>query len=104
MPLQPNFTDNQITHILDQALVYQCACPAQVCRTILGLKELYDYQMACIDRTETDRAVHQAIAFSAADAHAIMERCLKQILKIEGWDMDSLKMPEELRKLQEKLL
>lgn len=104
MTLQKTFKDNQLTRILDQALVYQCACPAQVCRTLIGLRELHDYQLNCGNRTDTDRKVHEAIAASTAVAHAGMEQCLQQILELEGWDMATLTMPQALRKLQEKLL
>lgn len=104
MILQKRFEDNQLTRILDQALVFQCACPAQVCRTLIGLRELFDYQLNCGNRTETDRKVHEAIAVSTAASHAGMEACLSHILELEGWDMTTLTMPAELRKLQEKLL
>lgn len=104
MELEKTFSDDQISQILDQALVYQCACPAQVCRAILGMRELHEYQQDCLDRTDTDKKVHQAIGTSAADSHATMEKCLENILEIEGWDMATLQMPESLRKLQEKLL
>ncbi len=104
MNLQKKFSDDKISHILDQALVYQCACPAQVCRAILGLRELHEYQQNCLDRTDTDKKVHQAIGASAAESHATMERCLEEILALEGWNMETLQMPDSLRKLQEKLL
>ena len=104
MKLTLKFSEDQISHILDQALVYQCACPAQVCRTILGLRELHQYEEDCLDRTETDAKVHQAIGESTAESHAIMEECLEKILILEGWDMTTLAMPDALRKLQEKLL
>lgn len=104
MSLDKRFSDQQLTRILDQALVYQCACPAQVCRTLIGLRELHDYQMNCLDRTETDRKVHEAIAASAEAGHREMENCLQHILKLEEWEMSTLTMPLALRKLQEKLL
>lgn len=104
MMLQKSFHDKQLTRILDQALIYQCACPAQVCRTLIGLRELFDYQLNCGNRTETDRKVHEAIGLSTAVAHAEMEQCLRRILELEAWDMETLTMPTDLRKLQEKLL
>lgn len=104
MSLDKRFSDQQLTRILDQALVYQCACPAQVCRTLIGLRELHDYQMNCLDRTETDRKVHESIAASAEAGHREMENCLQHILKLEEWEMSTLTMPLALRKLQEKLL
>ena len=104
MNLSKRFTDQQLTRILDQALVYQCACPAQVCRTLIGLRELHEYQLNCLDRTETDRKVHETIASNAIVAHSEMEACLQRILELEAWDMQTLTMPQSLRELQEKLL
>ena len=104
MTLQKLFNDRQLIRILDQALVFQCACPAQVCRTLIGLREVFEYQMNCVNQTETDRNVHEAIAQATAASHAGMEACLSRILTLEGWDMNTLTMPADLRKLQEKLL
>lgn len=80
--------------------MYQCACPAQVCRTLLELRELFDYQAQCIERTATDRAVHEAIVASTTLAHREYEACLDRVLDLEGWDRATLTMPEALRKKQ----
>ena len=45
--MKQRFDSASVSKIIDQALVYQCACPAQVCRTILELRELYEYQRNC---------------------------------------------------------
>lgn len=96
--MHKKFDTLQISKIIDQALVYQCACPAQVCRAIFELRELHDYQMACINDPETDDLVHTTIAKTAEETHALMEVCLTKILKIEGWDLSTLTMPDALRK------
>ena len=96
--MQEKFNSAQISKVIDQALVYQCACPAQVCRAIFELRELYDYQMNCANDTVNDREVHETIAAAAIEAHQIMENCLIRILEIEGWDATTLNMPESLRK------
>ncbi len=96
--MQNQFNPDQISKVIDQALVYQCACPAQVCKTIFELRELYDYQKNCANDTANDKRVHDAIAKAAEDAHRIMEACLQEILAIEGWDMNNLDMPATLRK------
>ena len=104
MSLPKQFTDTQLTRILDQSLLYQCACPAQVCRTLMTMRELHDYQLRCIDRNETDRKVHALIAESTAACHRELESCLAEILALEGWDIKTLEMPEALRKLQDSLI
>ena len=96
--MKERFPAAQVTRVLDQALVYQCACPAQVCRTIFELRELYDYQENCSNIPEQDQAVHATIAEATQGAHALMEECLAQVLAIEGWDLETLTMPDHLRK------
>lgn len=96
--METRFAGQQLAHIIDQALIYQCACPAQVCQALIGLRDLYAYQQGCIESTDTDRAVHERIAAASRDSHALMEDCLQDVLVLEGWDMDTLTMPDNLRK------
>jgi hypothetical protein len=69
--MQEEFNPSQISKVIDQALVYQCACPAQVCKTIFELRELYDYQQNCANDTANDKLVHDTIAKAAEEAHRI---------------------------------
>ncbi len=96
--MQEKYHASQLSKVIDQALIYQCACPAQVCRAIFELRELYDYQMNCAADTANDRLVHEAIAQATEKSHAVMEQCLTKVLEIEGWDLAVLSMPESLRK------
>ncbi len=96
--MKEQFKSSQISRVIDQALVYQCACPAQVCKSIFELRELYEYQMNCANDSVNDKLVHDTIAAAAEQAHQLMEQCLKQILEIEGWDMQNLNMPDNLKK------
>lgn len=102
--MQERFKPTEISKVIDQALVYQCACPAQVCRTIFELRELYEYQMRCASDTANDKLVHSTIAAAAEKAHVLMEECLQQILEIEGWDAQTLVMPDGLKKKPAKTL
>ena len=102
--MKERFTAAQVSRILDQALIYQCACPAQVCRAIFELRELHEYQLNCSNLPEQDDAVHATIGEAAEGAHQLMEACLAQVLAIEGWDLATLTMPENLRKKQAKPL
>lgn len=96
--MKTRFTAMQISKIVDQALIYQCACPAQVATTLLELRDLYDYQQMCRNADEADRAVHDAIAAATEEVHARMEACLDEVLALEGWDRETLAMPAGLRK------
>ncbi len=91
------YTNEQISTILDQSVIYQCACPAQVCEQINQLRRLYAYQANCLNLTNTDIAVHDRIANTAAKSHAEMEECLTEILRLEGWNLETLAMPEVLK-------
>jgi len=97
MPLPIQFADQAITHILDQSMLLQCACPAQVCQAIATQRNLYAYQENCLNRSDTDKAVHQRIAKSVQITHAELERCLAEILYLEGWDLQTYTMPQALR-------
>ena len=93
------YSEEQISRIIDQALVFQCACPAQLATTILELRDLFDYQLKCRDSADAlGSLVHDAIARATMDAHDRMEACLDEVLELEGWDMATLTMPELLRK------
>lgn len=96
--MKEQFDAAQISKVIDQALVYQCACPAQVCRAIFELRELYEYQMNCASDSANDALVHQTIAAATEKSHEMMEDCLKKILEIEGWDQSTFTMPQALRK------
>ena len=96
--MQEKYNAAQISKVIDQSMVYQCACPAQVCRTIFELRELFEYQMNCANNSVNDRLVHETIAAATAQAHATMEECLSKVLEIEGWDSANLVMPDSLRK------
>lgn len=96
--MKERFNVSQISKIIDQALVYQCACPAQVCRAIFELRELYEYQMNCAQDSVNDQQVHNTIALSTEKAHELLEDCLSRVLEIEGWDTATLNMPETLKK------
>lgn len=84
--------------IVEQAMVYQCACPAQVCKAIRQVRELHTYQQQCLLRSDTDRAVHQRIAAACERNHAELEQCLDDVLRMEGWDLTTFAMPPGLNK------
>jgi hypothetical protein len=96
--LKTQFSDTQLSHILDQSLIYQCACPAQVAKHIIGLRDLFAYQESCLNQTDTDAFVHQRIAADAQRAHAALEECLHAVLVLEKWDLQTLTMPASLQK------
>ena len=96
--METKFSDAQLSHIIDQSLIYQCACPAQVAKHLIGLRDLYAYQQDCLSQTVIDIAVHQRIASDVERAQTILEECLHAVLVLEKWDMHTLQMPASLQK------
>ncbi len=98
MQYEEKFTDAQLSHIIEQGMVYMCACPAQVAEAIRKLRELRSYQIRCLSDSSNDGRVHQAIADKVSTAHNTMQECLEDIIRMEGWDRETLEMPANLRK------
>lgn len=99
-----SYSNEDVTRILEQVLLHQCACPSQLCRMVLGLRELLQYERDCLDHTSTDVQVHQTIAQAAGQCLEIMEACLGQVLELEGWDPLTLQMPAALQEHQLRLV
>jgi plasmid stability protein len=102
--LETQYSDAQLRRINLQSILYLCSCPSQVGVQIDSLRRLYEYQDECSERIRTplQEEVHARIAVASAAAHRIMEDCLKEILTLEGWDPETLEMPEGIRALLEK--
>ncbi len=106
MELKQNYSDRQLEKIVDEATIAMCACPAQVAGMISKLRQLFAYQENCIERgsSEVSAAVHERIAQATDAAHQLMEQCMQDILRIEGWDETTLAMPVGLRQLRDQSL
>ena len=98
------FSAKQLTLILEQACIYMCACPAQVASQMLELRKLHQYQMKCMSEMPELADTHRCIADAVERAHAVLEDALDEVLRIEGWDKESLVMPEGLRTLRDSQL
>ena len=98
------YSNQQLEDILEEALIYMCACPAQVAEELLRLRKLFAYQSDCISKGSVLEEVHHRIADSTRKAHAELEQCLDDVLRIEGWDLQTLKMPAGLRELRQKTI
>lgn len=96
--MNTRFSNEVIAHIKGQSIIYTCACPAQICKVINESRALFTYQQQCLNLTDTDKAVHQAIAKTAESIHVLLEQCLEDILQLEGWDMETYQLPESMLK------
>lgn len=94
------FTDAEIGKVLEQAMIYMCACPAQVAASLRTVRELHRYQERCMQSPKSDRGVHGEIEKAATQAHTLLQDCLLKIIELEGWDRQTLEMPEGLRQQQ----
>lgn len=97
MEPQPRFSNEQLEKIVNEATIYMCACPAQVAEQIRRLRNLIQYQQDCSLQIDTESIVHQSIAKAGLQAARIMEDCLDEILDLEGWNRQTMTMPEGLR-------
>lgn len=96
--MDKTYSEEQLVYIRNQALIYQCACPAHVTVVIDAIRTLHNQQVNCLNESDTDNAVHMRIKESAEKNHSELEKCLTDILKLEGWNLDTLVMPEYLKK------
>lgn len=97
MEYQERFTDAELTSIIEQGMIYMCACPAQVADAVRKMRELLRYQTACLANPNNDRLVHETITQSTIAAHAILQDCLDDVIRQENWDRATLQMPPHLR-------
>ena len=100
MNYQQRFSDEDLIKIIEEGLIYMCACPAQVAENLRKVRELYCYQTNCLQSAENDALVHSTIAATAVAIHAQLEDCMEKILELEKWDRATLQMPPHLRKRQ----
>jgi hypothetical protein len=100
MEFEERYTDAELIHIIEQSMVYMCACPAQVAQALQQTRALLRYQHQCLTQQDNNHLVHQEIARSAAEAHEVLQGCMDRIIALEQWDRATLTMPEGLRKLQ----
>ena len=97
---EERYTDTELGSIIEQGMIYMCACPAQVAEEVRRLRALLKYQQNCLVDPSNDSAVHTAIAKSTIQAHAVLQDCLDTVIALEKWDRATLQMPACLRKRQ----
>ncbi|OYT93675.1 MAG: hypothetical protein CFE43_02865 [Burkholderiales bacterium PBB3] len=100
MPYEERFTDAELDTVIEQGMIYMCACPAQVADGLRKLRSLYRYQLRCLENPQNDRLVHTTIAASVIEAHETLQRCLDEVIVLEKWDRATLEMPPDLRQRQ----
>lgn len=100
MNLQFKFTDLQIEKIRSEGYIYICSCPSQVSEQVANLRRIFNYQDECLNSGESALSVktHQLIAEATNESHKIMQQCLEDVLISEKWNLETLDMPENIRK------
>jgi len=97
--MNKKFPETKIKKIIEEAMTYKCACPAQVAELLLELRRVEAYERSCLEKTNDHLAETHSTILEAVDVvHERLETCLDRVLDIEGWDRSSLKMPEDLRR------
>jgi len=97
MQYEERFSDPELSKIIEEGMIYMCACPAQLAEAMRKLRELHRYQQKCLMQSTNDATVHNAIAESTIQAHALLQDCLDHVLALEKWDRATLQMPANLR-------
>jgi hypothetical protein len=100
MEYTETFSNSELEKIIDEGMVYMCACPAQVAQSLRVVRTMYHYQRSCLSGGNNVARVHQTIADAAILVQQQLEACLEEVLKIEQWDRATLTMPEGLRARQ----
>jgi hypothetical protein len=100
LPYEERYSNAELVSIIEQGLIYMCACPAQVAEALLKLRSLLQYQLKCVEDPLNDSEVHRTIAKSTIQSHHILQDCLDDVIALEKWDRATLQMPEGLRKRQ----
>jgi len=103
-PYEERYTNAELVSIIEQSLIYMCACPAQLAEALLKLRSLLQYQLSCSADPSNEAAVHSVIAKSTVQSHHILQDCLDTVIALEKWDRATLQMPDGLRKRQMKEL
>lgn len=94
-----HFSKHELDKIRDQAMVYRCACPAQLSELLTSVRRVYDYELKCLEKKDSLEETHLAISEAVRACHAILEDCLDRVLDQEQWDRETLDMPPDLRSI-----
>lgn len=100
MELATRLDDASLTRIMEQAAIYFCACPSQVAHLLTELRRAHAYQRQCLEQGSDLVATHETIIAALQQCHEVLESCLEDVMRLEGWDRTTLEMPENLRQLQ----
>ena len=57
--MDKKYSDEELLRIVDQAMVYQCACPAQVASLMRESRKVHNYQQKCLKSICIDFRHHQ---------------------------------------------
>jgi hypothetical protein len=104
MNYEGRFTDSDLGNVIELGVICMCACPAQVAQSMRNLRELYRYQLHCMENPRNEIAVHAHSAQSTIHAHSVMQDCLDKVIEMEGWGRSTLQMPSGLRARQRQVM
>lgn len=97
-PSSRPFTPEELARIRGQSMSYLCACPGQLASMLEMALRVEAHEVDCLKDTDNDRRVHERIAGAVVDVRRILDSALNDVLALEGWDRDTLEMPEALQK------
>lgn len=77
------FTDSQLGRLAEIESSVQCECPNHLSTLLQSLVSFEAYSAKCESRGDADAAIHKALYEHTAQARAIMERALDQLVRHE---------------------
>jgi DNA-binding transcriptional MerR regulator len=78
------FTDAQLAKITRVSTTIECECPHHMANLLGGLTAFEQYSAQCENRGPKDAELHAFLHRTTAKARALMERGLRELIRIEG--------------------
>jgi len=91
------FSEAQLRHIQDEAIMYSCGCPEELSEVLMQLRHVRTLMDDCLDTASTDPNTHARVLSMLAIVTPHIEACLGDILESEGWNMETFSLPPAVK-------
>ncbi len=78
------FTDKQLASASQASTAIECECPQHLGNLLTSLTAFEQYSAECESRSLEDEALHRCLHQTAAQARAMMEHALQEVIEAEG--------------------
>ena len=77
------YTDEQLAKLLEISSAVDCECPNHLAKLVENLIAFELYSKDCESRNEEDAKIHAMLYQRSAEARAVMEKALKELVIYE---------------------